>query len=176
MNRDQGAGIATPEYAPSEQTEEWDDIRMSSWVPESRAMTWMWADPSSDRDWRAVPAHIDEWLDWYAEAENTDEWTYLRTTKPAGFGQEGEQVALHQKWWILLLPQQGAAYLVKPAYLRPVRPRSRAISPRSSRREGPGPLRRLEPRPGQEQEPTLGPPALGGDGSPGDHNPWGEVG
>ena len=128
----------------------------------------------SERDWRAVPAHIEEWLDWYAEAENTDEWTYLRTTKPAGLGQEGDQVAVHQKWWILFLPQQHAAYLIKPTYLRPVRPRSCATSPRSSRREGPGPRRGPEPHPTQGPELTLEPPTLGGGGIPGDYNPWGE--
>ena len=121
---------------------------------------------TDDRDWRLTPPHIEDWLDWYADAESTDAWTYVRTTNPAGPGQEGERVVLHQKWWILLLPLQEEAYLVRPTYNRPIRPRSRTGSPRSARREGTGLRQRPAPQPAPGPESPFGPPTLGRRGKP----------
>ena len=128
-----------------------------------------------DLDWQPAPVHIEEFLEWYALAEDKDEWTYPRIVQPEDAGQEGDKVLLHQKWWILLFPAQDRAYRVKPVYRSPLRPRSRPGTPagarwdgRSARQKGPQP-----PSSGADHQ--LSPPPLGSGGSAGGSNPYREL-
>ena len=125
-----------------------EDPRLSAWVPDGRRLGWDWeANPlpaygfqtgsplpdawkealarvADDEEWRPTPAHVEDFLGWYAQAEDKDEWTDPRFITPVGVKQEGERVSLNQKWWILLFLDQERAYRVRPAYRPPRRPRS----------------------------------------------------
>ena len=125
-----------------------DDPRLSAWVPVWRRLGWDWetnplpahgfqagsplpdawkealARVADDEEWRPTPAHVEDFLSWYAQAEDKDEWTDPRFITPVGVKQEGERVSLNQKWWILLFLDQERAYRVRPAYRPPRRPRS----------------------------------------------------
>ena len=118
-------------------------------------------------EWRPTPAHVEDFLSWYAVAEDKDEWTDPRLITPVGVKQEGERVSLNQRWWILLFLDQGKAYRVRPAFRPPRRPRSPPGTPLGSRWGG----RRapwMEPRrAGQALEAPREPTATNGEGEGG---------
>ena len=131
---------------------------------------------ADDGDWEHTPAHVEEFLDWYAQTEDKDEWTDPRIITPAGVGQVGDQVSLNQKWWILLFLGEGVAYRVRPTYRPLRRPRSRPGSPLGARweerRGRSGAMRRQEPPQGSPlEEHRLDPPPLGGKAEE-EPNPW----
>ena len=133
------------------------------------------AKTTEDADWQPTPVHVEDFLDWHAQAEDRDEWTDPRIITPLGVGQEGDRVSLNQKWWILLFLEQEKAYRVRPTYRPPRRPRSRSGSPYGSGWEEMRARWRTSQQSGSQAEPPLSPPPLGSGAGEERPNPWGEI-